>query len=115
MLKTSRRQFERTSVDIAVSYSIEGAGVSETARAIDLSGGGVRISSVKQLAQGAHIVLDFHLPKTEGAIVAHGRLVMSFFDGKSKEYSHGVAFTQIAQTHQEAIVEFIRQTGRAQL
>lgn len=49
-----------------------------------------------------------HLPKTERIILARGQVVMSLFDDATKEYSHGVAFTYIAQSDQEAIVTFVQ-------
>lgn len=106
-----RRGFDRAPVNIALTYSIAGDGPFRNARATDLSGSGVRISSVKQLARGGgQIALEFRLPNSDRVVTAHGRLVMSFFDGKAHQYSHGIAFTQISKSDQEAIVQCVRET-----
>ncbi len=105
-----RRAFDRAPVDIAITYLIAGDGQSRTARAIDLSGSGVRISSVIQLARGSQVTVEFPLPGTQRIVAVHGRLVMSFFDGKEHQYSHGIAFTQISKSDQDAIVQCVEDT-----
>ncbi len=105
-----RRRFERAPVNMAVSYSIVGDGRSQNVSAIDLSGSGVRISSVERLGPGTQIELQSRLPKTKRVILCRGQVIMSFFDDKTNQYSHGVAFTYVSQSDQEAIVAFVQDT-----
>lgn len=104
---TQRRRFWRASATMAVSYLTVGETHWRRARAIDLSAGGVRIWSAQEHAPGVQLTLTFRLPQTRRVVLARGRIVMSFFDGKTNEYSHGVAFTQIAHGDQEAIAAFV--------
>lgn len=110
--QAQRRQFERAPANMSVVYSIEGAVQWQRASAIDLSGGGLRIWSVDQHAPGVQLAVRFRLPKIRRVVQARGRIVMSFFDGKTHDYSHGVAFAHIAQSDQEAIVEFVKDRQR---
>ncbi len=99
----ARRRFARTRVDFPVLYSIVGQEGLHDARAVDLSAAGVRITDTTELEHGTNIALQFCLPKSRREIAAVARIVLSFFDGASKRYGHGVAFTQIAQDDQTAI------------
>ncbi len=107
-----RRRFARAPANVSVTYSIEGAARWQRASAIDLSGGGLRIWSVEQHAPGVQLAVRFRVPKIRRVVQARGRIVMSFFDGKTHDYSHGVAFTHIAKSDQEAILESVRDTRR---
>ncbi len=108
--RLQRRGFDRAAMNIAVIYSIGGDAQSQSALAIDLSGSGIRISTGHPLTRGAEMALEFCLPNSERAVAAQGRLVMSFFDGASHQYSHGIAFTQISKSDQEAIVACVQDT-----
>ncbi len=105
-----RRRLERAPVNMSVVYSIVGDGRSQNVSAIDLSGSGVRISSVERLGPGTQIELQSRLPKTKRVILCRGQVIMSFFDDKTNQYSHGVAFTYVSQSDQEAIVAFVQDT-----
>lgn len=52
-----RRRLERAAANMAVAYSIVGDGHSQNASAINLSGSGVRISSVERLGPGTQEVV----------------------------------------------------------
>jgi len=110
-LRTSRRRFGRVPVDLPIVYSITGTNMWQDARIVDLSGGGARISTAADLMRGCQLILGFNLPVSRHRIVVSGRAVMSFFDGEAKEYSHRVAFTHLAESDQEAIVAFVRDTS----
>ncbi len=96
--RLQRRRLERAPANMAVSYSIVGDGRTQNASAMNLSGSGVRISSEERLGPGTQIEVQSRLPKTERVILARGQVMMSLFDYTTNEYSHGVAFTYIAQS-----------------
>lgn len=109
--RPQRRRLERAPVNMPVSYSVVGDGRSRNVSALNLSGSGVRISSVERLGPGTQIEVQSRLPNTERVILARGQVLRSLFDDTTKEYSHGVAFTvYIAQSDQEAIVTFVQET-----
>lgn len=110
---SERRRLERAPVNMAVSYSIVGDGRSQNVSAMNLSGSGIRISSVERLGPGTQIELQSRLPQGKRVILCRGQVIMSFFDDKTNEYSHGVVFTYIPQGDQEAIVAFVQETLRA--
>ncbi|MDQ6826812.1 MAG: PilZ domain-containing protein [Candidatus Eremiobacteraeota bacterium] len=102
-----RRQFERSQADLPVTYAITGIDGSHDGRLMSLSGGGVRISGAEDLVQGSEINLRFCLPGNQREICTYGRIVMSFYEGATRRYSHGVAFTRIARSDQDAIVNHV--------
>lgn len=77
--------------------------------AVDLSGGGVRVSTKSDLNSGQNVTLRFTLPQSDREVMIRGRVVLSFFDGAKQIFAHGIAFTQIAQNDQAAIVEYIHE------
>lgn len=110
-----QRQFYRAPVDFAVSAIIVGETEAQTARAHDLSGAGIRISMPRSLDRGQAVELRFHLPHAKNEVMARGLVVLSFFEGSSDTYHHGIAFTQIGQADQEAIVHYIHDVQRRSL
>ncbi len=78
------------------------------ARIVDLSGGGIRISAASYLMPGARVILRFSLPKVLHKVVAQGRVVKSVLDAQGHEYSHGIVFTQISATDQDAILNYVQ-------
>ena len=109
--RTQSRRHERAPVNLPLSYSVDSDGPPRAGRAIDLSGGGIRISGPANLAKGTPIVLRFSLLETGTEVVARGTAVMSFFDGSRQEYVHGIAFTHIGTAEQKAIIEHVHQTN----
>ncbi len=57
-----------------------------------------------QFALGTQFLLRFALPRGQREVYLYGRIVISFFDGPGKQFTHGVAFTQISPADQDAIV-----------
>jgi c-di-GMP-binding flagellar brake protein YcgR len=107
-----QRQFYRAPVAFPVSARIgeEDADVSSDAH--DLSGAGIRISMERELDRGTPLEMRFHLPQGTSEIVAHGYVVLSFFEGASNRYHHGIAFSRIASGDREAIVNHIHEIQR---
>ena len=77
--------------------------------AVDLSGGGLRVTTKNDLSAGQNVTLRFTLPEDEREMMIRGRVVLSFFDAGKQQFAHGVAFTQIAAADQSAIVDFIHE------
>ncbi len=106
------RQFERVQVELPTSYSIfEEKWIRKgDARIVNLSGGGARMSSPTCFEQGLPITLRFTLPQGPREVYVHGRIVMSFFDGPTQQYSHGIVFSHVSRADQEAIVRHVDDT-----
>lgn len=105
-----QRQFFRAHVDFPVTTIIEGETVS--ARAHDLSGAGIRISTERMLDNGRAVEMRFHLPSGKSELRAHGVVVLSFFEGSTQRYHHGIAFTHIGAADREAIVHHVHDVQR---
>lgn len=102
-----RRRFDRAPVNLPIVYSVASNNVWQNAYLTNLSGGGARMCAATELGQGSEIMLGFRLPKVDYNIVTRGRMVMCFFDGEINQYSHGLAFTAIADIDLEAILDFV--------
>lgn len=102
-----RRRFDRARVNLPIVYSVSGTNAWRNARIIDLSAGGARMCAATEVGQGFEILIGFRLPEVDHKIVTRGRVVMSFFDGEINQYSHGLAFTAIADIDLEAILDFV--------
>ncbi|MBV8245299.1 MAG: PilZ domain-containing protein [Candidatus Eremiobacteraeota bacterium] len=113
-IPSHQRQFYRAPVDFPVT--LESAGLEPlAARAVDLSGGGIRVAASEQIPSGETVTLRFRLPNTVGEMMVRGRAVLSFYEAKSVLYQHGIAFTQVASIDREAIVRFIHELQRRSL
>ena len=77
--------------------------------AVDLSGGGLRVMTKRDLNAGQSVTLRFTLPESEHEMMVRGRVVLSFFDAGKQEFAHGIAFTQIAAVDQSAIAGCIQE------
>lgn len=108
-----QRQFYRAPVDFPVNAIIEVE--TESARAHDLSGAGIRISMERMLDRGQALELRFHLSGGTSELRAHGIVVLSFFEGSTQLYHHGIAFTRIGAGDREAIVHYIHDVQRRSL
>ncbi len=104
-----RRQFQRVKVDLPMLYSVieEDCVRQGYARIVDLSAGGARMCGAMDFTQSSEVMLRFTLPGGHREVYAHGRIVMSFFDGPKQQYSHGVAFTHISRADQDAVVRYV--------
>ncbi|GAC1651969.1 MAG: hypothetical protein NVS9B12_00880 [Vulcanimicrobiaceae bacterium] len=109
-----QRQFYRAPVDFPASLHLAG-GEPAIARAQDLSGAGIRISTEGTLDRGQTVELRFRLPGGTAELTAHGFVVLSFFEGASQRYHHGIAFTRISAGDREAIVHYIHDVQRRTL
>jgi c-di-GMP-binding flagellar brake protein YcgR len=107
------RKFLRVNADFPATVILPGHELILAGKAVDLSGGGMRIVTPTDLPSGQTIVLRFSLPGQERELLVRGRIVLSFYDASSKQYAHGVAFTQYAPNDQDAIAAFIAHAKEA--
>lgn len=101
------RKFLRVNADFPTTVILPGHELILAGKAVDLSGGGMRVITPTDLPSGQTIVLRFTLPEQERELIVRGRIVLSFYDAASKQFAHGVAFTQYAANDQEAIERYI--------
>ena len=99
----SRRRFRRAEVDFPVTVIVPGSELVLDGKALDLSGGGVRVGTTSDLPAGQSVLLRFIIPSSTREALVRGRIVLSFFDAGTKCYAHGVAFTQISHEDQAQI------------
>ena len=104
-----QRRFFRASVDFPVTVIVPGDELVMYGSAVDLSGGGVRVITKSDLSAGQTVTLRFALTEGGTEMMVRARVVLSFFDAGKQQFAHGMAFTQIAQSDQAAIVDFIHE------
>ena len=102
-----RRRFVRVGVATAVKYTLEGEDVTKVGDSNDLGGGGIRLKTADDIPFGAVLLMRFPLPVSGREVTARGRIVLSFYNAESKQFNHGVAFTQIDPKDQEEIVRYV--------
>jgi c-di-GMP-binding flagellar brake protein YcgR len=102
-----QRSFARAAIDFPVTVILPGDELVLEGRAIDVSGGGMRVAAASDLAPGQDVALRFTLPAQSNEVRVRGRVVTSFFDAASGKFAHGVAFTKYAQPDRDAIVAFV--------
>jgi c-di-GMP-binding flagellar brake protein YcgR len=107
------RKYLRVNADFPAIVILPGHELILSGKAVDLSGGGMRVVTATDLPSGQTIVLRFSLPGQERELLVRGRIVLSFYDASTKQYAHGVAFTQYAPNDQEAIAEYISRSKEA--
>lgn len=107
------RKYLRVNADFPATVILPGHELILAGRAVDLSGGGMRVVTPTDLPSGQTIVLRFTLPGADRELLVRGRIVLSFYDAGTKQYAHGVAFTQYAPNDQEAIAEYIAHAKEA--
>lgn len=105
--RSHERQFFRAIADFPVTIIVPGHELVLGGQAVDLSRGGMRITTTTDLPAGQPIVLRFTLPGSERDMLVRGKVALSFFDAAAKRYAHGVAFTQYTSGDHERISAFI--------
>jgi len=117
--KAQQREFYRAAVDFPASVFTGEDDRKEqgpiAGRAHDLSGAGIRISINRSLARGQMLEVRFRIPTGKSEVVARGVVALSFFEGSSNQYHHGIAFTKISAADQDAIVHYIHELQRREL
>lgn len=104
------RKYVRAEVQLSVTYAREDAGGrsdEKQAEAIDLGGGGIRLSTDEDLPLGTVLLLRFRIPGGTREMVMRGRIVLSFYKANEKRFFHGIAFTQVDPSDQTQIVQYV--------
>jgi c-di-GMP-binding flagellar brake protein YcgR len=104
------RKFLRVNADFEATVILPGHELVLTGKTVDVSTGGMRVVTPTDLPSGQAIVLRFTLPGQERELLVRGRIVLSFYDATTKQFAHGIAFTQYAATDLESIEQYIAET-----
>jgi c-di-GMP-binding flagellar brake protein YcgR len=105
--RSHERRFFRAIVDFPVTIIVPGHELVLTGAAVDLSRGGMRITTTTDLPAGQPIVLRFTLPSHDKEMLVRAKIALTFFDASTKRYAHGVAFTQYTSGDHEKIATFV--------
>jgi c-di-GMP-binding flagellar brake protein YcgR len=104
----------RVNADFPATVILPGHELILAGKAVDVSSGGMRVVTATDLPSGQSIVLRFTFPGQDRELIVRGRIILSFFDASSKQFAHGVAFTQYAPHDQEAIERYILESHTPQ-
>ena len=132
-----KRSAFRMPVEFGVSYALEGRDGRRSAKASDLSAGGLRLTCDEDLLDGSILALEFTLPDDflAGMTVekevyeqspfglrpetiksqpprfvpmsVRGKVIASFLNVPAKRFAHGLAFVDIDERTQEELQRFI--------
>ena len=75
-----KRQYPRATVALAAVYEVAERTGKTTGKIVNLGGGGARLTSAEDLAQGAAVNLEFALPGSTVPMSVRGKVVLSFYD-----------------------------------
>ncbi len=101
------RRFFRAIADFPVTIIVPGHELVLSGAAVDISRGGMRVSTTTDLPAGQPIVLRFTLPASDREMLVRAKIALTFFDASTKRYAHGVAFTQYTSGDHEKIAAFV--------
>jgi c-di-GMP-binding flagellar brake protein YcgR len=105
--RSHERRFVRTAVDFPVTIIVPGHELVLAGDAVDMSRGGMRITTSTDLPAGQPIVLRFMLPGLEREMLVRAKIALTFYDNSTKRYAHGVAFTQYTSSDHEKIAAYV--------
>ena len=113
-MSVTRRRFARVPVDLPAQYEVRGHPRWHSSSIINIGGGGVRLQTMEDIAEGTAISLRFDVEGTP--IVATARIVLSAFDRAKQCYFSSAAFMAIdleSQLRIEQRVLELRASGTA--
>jgi PilZ domain-containing protein len=100
-----QRRTGRAQIDILLNKYV--GGVPYTARARDISPGGVRLARLLEPEHaGRRVGLQFQLPGSEEVIYAEGEVVREWVGSDASDGS-GVRFTLLTRRHQQMIEAYV--------
>ena len=105
--RAHQRRYFRASVELPVTIIVPGHELILAGVARDVSRGGMRVTTTTDLPAGQAIVLRFLLPGSEHELLMRGKVVLSFYDAASKQYAHGIAFTQYTPADLDAVEKWV--------
>jgi c-di-GMP-binding flagellar brake protein YcgR len=134
---TQKRSAFRMPVEFDVSYTLDGRRGKRSAKANDLSAGGLRLSCDEDFLNGSILLLEFKLPdeflanmtvekevyeqspfglrpesiKTQppgfAPMTLHAKVLATFFNLEQRRFAHGMAFVDLDPKTQEELQRFI--------
>jgi len=105
--RSRERKFFRANADFPVTIIVPGHELILTGTALDISRGGMRVSTSTDLPAGQPIVLRFSLRHGERELLVRAKVVLSFYDAANGAFAHGIAYTQYSTHDHDAIAAFI--------
>jgi c-di-GMP-binding flagellar brake protein YcgR len=100
-----QRRTGRAQIDILLNKYV--AGVPYTARAQDISPGGVRLARLLEPEHaGKRVGLQFQLPGSPEVIYAEGEVVREWVEAEEAA-THGVRFTLLTERHRQLIRRWV--------
>jgi PilZ domain len=104
-----QRRTGRAQIDILLNKYV--AGVPYTARACDISPGGVRLSRLLEPEHsGRRVGLQFQLPGSSEVIYAEGEVVREWVEAE-RAATDGVRFTLLTERHRQLIRQFVESSA----
>ena len=104
-----QRRTGRAQIDILLNKYV--GGVPYTARARDISPGGVRLARLLEPEHaGKRVGLQFQLPGSSEVIYAEGEVVREWVGSDAADGS-GVKFTLLTERHQRLIEQYVSRHG----
>lgn len=137
VLSPQKRSAFRMPVEFEVDYTLEGRRGRRSAKANDLSAGGLRLSCDEDFLSGSILLLGFKLPDDFLAtmtmekelyeqspfglrpesikvqppgfapMTVHAKVLATFFDTEQRKFAHGMAFVDLDPRMQEELQRFI--------
>jgi c-di-GMP-binding flagellar brake protein YcgR len=107
--RVQRRRLYRLQANLDVLFTVAGSNEAKKAVTVDISGGGVCLTTAEKVDPGLELDLEIQLERAS-AIIAHGCVVKCSeieTPGAKPRYSLGVEFMNLPSPVQEQIVSFI--------
>ena len=109
--RIQRRSFVRVEVTIPFILIKKEDGIKWKAYSVDLSAGGVRVRSDRDLAVGSIVDVEFYLPTgaliRSAATVVRKQLVPGQESGKENQYYLSMAFNDLDNSSQQKILHYV--------
>lgn len=109
-----RRSHPRVEAEHTVKYAtmeLDGIRLNgKRALGVDLSGGGMRIETEKDVPEGSVLALEISLPGTTSALIAIGKVVWSKWNDDRGKFEAGVDFWMLSwkdEGAQQAVLDYV--------
>ncbi|MAE67881.1 MAG: hypothetical protein CMJ18_26805 [Phycisphaeraceae bacterium] len=102
-----RRGHYRVECDLGVEFSIDAAGQSGHARAVNIGLGGTRIDFPVEIIIPAEVALQITFPGVTGPICLNGRVVWTVTDRINGPYPTGLQFQELADADRRRLYDLL--------
>jgi len=104
-----RRFFKRIGYDGTVRCNIirEGASFDALTTSINISGGGIQLTSTEDLESPQNIALELFVPGYQKAIPVRGEVVWAHNSESQSDYLAGIRFTKIDSYDRQMILDYV--------